>query len=143
MHVLVLGGTRFVGRAVTDQALAAGAEVTLFNRGLTAPELYPHLETVVGDRTADLSALAGRRFDLVVDCAGYYPEVVARSAAASRTRSTDTSSSPRSPSTPTRASRRSRAPRCSTTSPTAGARRRASRSCFRNMASARWSPGPG
>jgi 2'-hydroxyisoflavone reductase len=82
MHVLVLGGTRFVGRAVTDQALAAGAEVTLFNRGQTAPELYPELETVVGDRTVDLSALAGRRFDLVVDCAGYYPEVVARSAAA-------------------------------------------------------------
>ncbi|MEV4621950.1 NAD-dependent epimerase/dehydratase family protein [Asanoa sp. NPDC049573] len=84
MHVLVLGGTRFVGRAVTDQALAAGAEVTLFNRGQTAPELYPDLETVVGDRTVDLSALAGRRFDLVVDCAGYFPDVVARSASALR-----------------------------------------------------------
>ena len=80
MHLLVLGGTRFVGRAVTDQALAAGAEVTLFNRGQTAPELYPDLETVVGDRTVDLSALAGRRFDLVVDCAGYHPDVVTRSA---------------------------------------------------------------
>ena len=84
MHALVLGGTRFVGRAVVDAALSAGADVTLFNRGQTAPDLYPHLETVVGDRTADLSALAGRRFDLVVDCAGYLPEVVGRSAAALR-----------------------------------------------------------
>ncbi|SNQ46698.1 Nucleoside-diphosphate-sugar epimerase [Frankia canadensis] len=79
MHLLILGGTRFVGRAVVDAALAAGAEVTLFNRGRTAPGLYPHLETVLGDRTADLSALVGRHFDLVVDCAGYEPAVVARS----------------------------------------------------------------
>lgn len=82
MHVLVLGGTRFVGRAVVDAALTAGHEVTLFNRGLTNPGLYPQLETVIGDRTADLSALAGRRFDTVIDVAGYYPEVVARSARA-------------------------------------------------------------
>ena len=80
MHLLVLGGTRFVGRAVVDQALAIGATVTLFNRGRTAPDLYPHLETVHGDRAADLSALAGRRFDVVIDCAGYDPAVVALSA---------------------------------------------------------------
>src|ERR1700754_148834 len=84
MKLLVLGGTRFVGRAVVDQALAAGAEVTLFNRGQTAPGLYPDLETVHGDRTADLSALAGRRFDAVVDCAGYDPAVVALSTDALR-----------------------------------------------------------
>ncbi|CAO5191686.1 Nucleoside-diphosphate-sugar epimerase [Frankia sp. AiPs1] len=82
MHLLILGGTRFVGRAVVDAALAAGAEVTLFNRGLTAPGLFPQLETVLGDRSTDLSALAGRRFDLVIDCAGYEPAVVARSVAA-------------------------------------------------------------
>lgn len=82
MRLLVLGGTRFAGRAVVDQALALGAEVTLFNRGQTAPGLYPSLETVLGDRTADLSALAGRTFDLVVDCAGYDPAVVALSTGA-------------------------------------------------------------
>ncbi|NMO53193.1 NAD-dependent epimerase/dehydratase family protein [Actinoplanes sp. TBRC 11911] len=79
MHLLVLGGTRFVGRAVVDRALDAGAEVTLFNRGRTAPGLYPHVETVLGDRTADLSALAGRHFDAVIDCAAYDPAVVALS----------------------------------------------------------------
>jgi 2'-hydroxyisoflavone reductase len=84
MHLLVLGGTRFVGRAVVDRALQVGAEVTLFNRGQTAPELYPQLETVIGDRTADLSALAGRRFDAVIDCAAYDPAVVALSVDALR-----------------------------------------------------------
>ena len=43
MHLLVLGGTRFLGRAIVDAALAAGHEVTLFNRGLTNPTLYPRL----------------------------------------------------------------------------------------------------
>ena len=80
MHLLVLGGTQFVGRAVVDAAVAAGHEVTLFNRGRTNPGLYPHLETVFGDRTEDLSALHSRRFDVVVDVAGYHPDVVARSA---------------------------------------------------------------
>ncbi|MDG4825948.1 NAD-dependent epimerase/dehydratase family protein [Asanoa sp. WMMD1127] len=84
MRLLVLGGTRFVGRAVVDHALALGVEVTLFNRGQSAPGLYPQLETVIGDRTVDVDALAGRRFDLVVDCAGYGPGVVAISADALR-----------------------------------------------------------
>ncbi|MFC4072498.1 NAD-dependent epimerase/dehydratase family protein [Actinoplanes subglobosus] len=82
MRLLVLGGTRFAGRAVVEAALAAGHEVTLFNRGLTGPDLFPQVETVAGDRTADLSALDGRRFDVVIDPAGYHPDVVARSVAA-------------------------------------------------------------
>jgi 2'-hydroxyisoflavone reductase len=80
MHLLVLGGTRFVGRAVVDAALSAGHDVTLFNRGLTNPGLFPQLETVIGDRTEDLAALRGRQFDTVIDVAGYQPAVVARSA---------------------------------------------------------------
>ncbi len=39
--VLVLGGTRFVGRVLIERALAHGVEVTLFNRGLTNPSLFP------------------------------------------------------------------------------------------------------
>jgi 2'-hydroxyisoflavone reductase len=86
MHLLILGGTRFVGRAVVDEALAAGHTVTLFNRGQTDPSLYPALETVTGDRTVSLSLerLAGRRFDAVIDCAGYDPAVVSLSVAALR-----------------------------------------------------------
>lgn len=82
MRVLVLGGTRFVGRAVTDAALGRGDDVTLFNRGRTNPGLYPGLETITGDRAGDLSVLARRDWDVVVDVAAYDPAVVANSVAA-------------------------------------------------------------
>lgn len=86
LSLLVLGGTRFLGRALVEAALAEGHWVTLFNRGRTAPGLFPGVETVVGDRTVDLSALGGRRWDAVVDVAGYEPEVVRRSVEALRGR---------------------------------------------------------
>jgi 2'-hydroxyisoflavone reductase len=86
MRILVLGGTRFAGRAIVDAALGRGDTVTLFNRGRTNPGLYPGVETVVGDRTADLSPLAGRDFDAVIDVACYHPAVARVSAEAMRDR---------------------------------------------------------
>ena len=80
MRILVLGGTKFLGRAFVDAALARGHEVTLFNRGETNPELFPEVERVRGDRGGDLSALAGRVFDAVVDPSGYVPATVRASA---------------------------------------------------------------
>jgi 2'-hydroxyisoflavone reductase len=74
VRILVLGGTRFAGRAIVDAALGRGDAVTMFNRGQSNPGLYPGVETVIGDRTADLSALDGREFDAVVDVACYQPE---------------------------------------------------------------------
>lgn len=76
MRILVLGGTVFVGRHLTELACAAGHEVVHFNRGRTAPGLFPGVETVAGDRARDLGRLAGRRFDAVVDTSGYEPDVV-------------------------------------------------------------------
>jgi 2'-hydroxyisoflavone reductase len=73
MRILVLGGTRFAGRAIVDAALGRGDSVTLFNRGKSNPGLYPGVETVLGDRTVDLSALDGRDFDAVIDVACYDP----------------------------------------------------------------------
>ena len=82
MRLLVLGGTKFLGRPVVEAALARGNEVTLFNRGRANPELFPEAEKIRGDREQDLSALRGRRWD----CAAA---------------STATSMSRASPSTPT------------------------------------------
>ncbi len=82
MRILVLGGTRFLGRAVVDAALGRGDIVTLFNRGKSNPGLFPGVETVTGDRTADLSALDGRDWDAVIDVACYEPEVARLSAEA-------------------------------------------------------------
>lgn len=78
-RILVLGGTKFVGRAVVELALAAGHEVTLFNRGVTNPELFPEAEKLRGDRREDLGSLSDRSFDAVVDVAAYEPDVVRRS----------------------------------------------------------------
>ena len=80
MRLLVIGGTRFAGRALSAQALAAGHTLTLFHRGNTGAELFPEAEHLTGDRTVDLSALAGRQFDAVVDFCGYTPRAVERSA---------------------------------------------------------------
>jgi 2'-hydroxyisoflavone reductase len=71
MDLLVLGGTRFLGRHLTDAALAAGHRVTLFTRGKRGADLFPQAERLVGDRATDLEALRGRRWDAVVDTSGY------------------------------------------------------------------------
>ncbi len=76
MQILVLGGTQFLGRHTVDAALAQGHGVTLFNRGQTRPELFPEAEKLRGDRDGDLTALAGRSFDAVVDTSGYVPRIV-------------------------------------------------------------------
>ncbi|MCM2416312.1 NAD-dependent epimerase/dehydratase family protein [Streptomyces sp. RKAG290] len=77
MRILVLGGTSFVGRAVVNDALRTGAEVTLFGRGRTGPELFPNVPRRIGDRdTGDYTALRDDRWDAVVDVSGYVPRHV-------------------------------------------------------------------
>ena len=80
MRILILGGTVFLGRALVDAALARGHTLTLFNRGHSHPDLFPHVEQLHGDRSAGLEALQGRGWDAVVDTSGYVPRVVGASA---------------------------------------------------------------
>ena len=80
MRLLVLGGTKFLGRTVVESALARGHEVTTFTRGQTNPGLFPQVEALHGDRNGDLGALEGGRWDVVVDTSGYVPAVVRTSA---------------------------------------------------------------
>jgi 2'-hydroxyisoflavone reductase len=74
VKLLVLGGTKFLGRAAVDTALSRGHEVTLFNRGRTNPDLFPDVEKLHGDRSSDLSALSSGTWDAVVDTSAYVPE---------------------------------------------------------------------
>ena len=67
MKILVLGGTKFLGRAAVEAALAGGHEVTLFNRGTTNADLFPETERIRGDLAGDLGGLAGRDWDAAVD----------------------------------------------------------------------------
>jgi 2'-hydroxyisoflavone reductase len=80
MKLLILGGTRFVGRHITEAALRRGHAVTLFNRGQTAPELFPDADSLVGDRDGNLEPLRGRRWDAAIDVNGYLPRIVRASA---------------------------------------------------------------
>ena len=76
MQLLIIGGTRFLGRALVDEALVAGHSVTLFNRGQSNPGLYLDVEQIHGNRDGGLGVLAGRRWDAVIDTCGYVPRVV-------------------------------------------------------------------
>lgn len=80
MKLLILGGTRFVGRHLAAAALARHHEVTLFNRGRHSSEVLTGVETIHGDRNGDLAELRGRRWDAVVDACGYLPRAVRASA---------------------------------------------------------------
>ncbi|MBE0698310.1 MAG: NAD-dependent epimerase/dehydratase family protein [Anaerolineaceae bacterium] len=80
MRVLIIGGTRFLGRALVHSAQARGHELTLFNRGKSNPGLFPEIEQISGERMADLDLLRGRQWDAVIDTCGYEPAAVRLSA---------------------------------------------------------------
>lgn len=82
MNLLILGGTRFVGRHLAAAALSRHHQVTLFNRGRHSSEPFPGVETICGDRNSDLGKLQGRRWDAVVDTPGYLPRTVKAAAEA-------------------------------------------------------------
>lgn len=82
MKVLIIGGTSFVGRAISWSAWHHGHDIALFNRGTTPNDLPDSIERLRGDRQNDLSALAGRTFDVTIDVTAYRPSDVERLALA-------------------------------------------------------------
>ena len=83
MRILMLGGTGFVGRHITEAALDAGHDVTIFNRGQTNSDLFPQATRLTGDRsTGDLESLRGGEWAAVVDVNAYIPRVVREAVAA-------------------------------------------------------------
>jgi 2'-hydroxyisoflavone reductase len=81
MRLLVLGGTRFLGRAIVDEAISRGYDVTTFSRG-SSGHPRPGAEALYGDRTRpdDLRQLAGREWDAVIDTSVLAPAHVGASA---------------------------------------------------------------
>ena len=88
MRLLILGGTVFLGRALTDRAIARGHTVTHLHRGRSAGT-DRRVETLVCDRE-EIPFMRGidaaRTWDAVVDTCGFLPQVVCRSAEALRDR---------------------------------------------------------
>jgi 2'-hydroxyisoflavone reductase len=80
LRILILGGTGFIGPHLVRAVLARGHTPVLFNRGRTQPQMfveqYAGLESLVGDRSGDISALSGGRWDAVIDDSGYTPDQV-------------------------------------------------------------------
>ena len=79
MNVLIVGGTRYMGRVVVQNLLERGDSVTVFSRGNTKPDWWDRIEHIPGDRTdrADFkSKLAGKFFDAVIDTQAYKREDV-------------------------------------------------------------------
>jgi nucleoside-diphosphate-sugar epimerase len=71
MRVVVIGGTRFVGRAIVEDLAAAGHELLLVHRGMLEPEGMPealHLHTERADITSHSGELAEFRPDAAIDC---------------------------------------------------------------------------
>lgn len=73
MKVLIIGGTRFVGRHIAQAFVASGASVTLFNRGNAYGDPIAGVSFVHGDRKSDLHRLGDATWDAVVDTCAYVP----------------------------------------------------------------------
>ena len=75
MKILILGGTGFVGRILTENLVNSGLSPVLFNRGKRNPDIFPELRKIKGDReTDDIKKIAGEQWDAVVDFSGQFPD---------------------------------------------------------------------
>lgn len=69
MNILILGGSRFIGKAIAQQAAAAGHEVTLFNRGKTLAESsFAHIQGDLAELEHFKARFASLQPDVVVHC---------------------------------------------------------------------------
>ncbi len=80
LKILVLGGTQLIGPPLVEYAMKRGHTVTLFNRGKTNTHLFPDVEKLKGDRKDNLTALEGRKWDVVIDNSASVPRWVRESA---------------------------------------------------------------
>jgi len=80
MDFLIIGGTKFLGRALAEEITNQGHTLTLFHRGQTSPDFMPNADRILGDRETDLKNLGERTWDVVIDTCGYFPRLVQLSA---------------------------------------------------------------
>jgi 2'-hydroxyisoflavone reductase len=78
MKILVLGGSRFLGRTFVEAAQKQNHEVTIFNRG-NQNEGFKDVEIITGDRFGNLNEIKNRYWDAVLDTSGFIPSSVVKS----------------------------------------------------------------
>jgi len=79
MNVLVLGGTRFLGRNIVETLATGGHAVTCFHRGTSPCRLPSGVRELFGNRDEPLPATLDQAWEAVVDVSGQQPAQVARS----------------------------------------------------------------
>ncbi|MFC7670303.1 hypothetical protein ACFQT0_25275 [Hymenobacter humi] len=84
MKLLLIGGTKFLGRHLVGAAQARQHDVTIFHRGHHSSAGLEGIEEIRGDRNEDLSQLQGRQWDAIIDTCGYLPQTVKAAAEALR-----------------------------------------------------------
>jgi 2'-hydroxyisoflavone reductase len=78
LKILVLGGSRFLGRTFVEEAQGQNHEVTILNRG-NQNEGLKDVEIITGDRLGDLKEIKNRYWDAVLDTSGFIPSSVLKS----------------------------------------------------------------
>jgi nucleoside-diphosphate-sugar epimerase len=71
LRIIVLGGTRFIGRAIVEELAGAGHRLLLVHRGVLEPDGLPeaeHLHTERADLFSHRSELAAFQPDAAIDC---------------------------------------------------------------------------
>ena len=79
MDVLIIGGTGYIGKIVTELLLERSDNVTIFSRGSSRPYWWSQIEHITGDREDPSSFaqnLKGRKFDCVIDTQAFKKEDV-------------------------------------------------------------------
>ncbi|MEM1320573.1 MAG: NAD-dependent epimerase/dehydratase family protein [Bacteroidota bacterium] len=86
--ILIIGGTQFVGRAITEKLVRDGRfELHLFNRGKTNPDIFPQVKKFKGDRyTDDIYQIEEEHWDVIIDVTAYHPDALLRTLSAVKDR---------------------------------------------------------
>ncbi|MBE2226238.1 MAG: NAD-dependent epimerase/dehydratase family protein, partial [Ignavibacteria bacterium] len=73
--ILILGGTGFVGRILTENLIKLDIHPVLFNRGKRSPGIFPELRHITGDRLnfEEIKQIAGESWDVVIDFSCMFP----------------------------------------------------------------------
>ncbi|MBC8755066.1 NAD-dependent epimerase/dehydratase family protein [Kordia sp. YSTF-M3] len=74
--ILIIGGTNFIGRNLIEKLSATKKyDVTIFNRGITNPELFPKIKRIIGDRnSSDVKRIHQTNWDYIIDLSCYFPQ---------------------------------------------------------------------
>ena len=76
MRVLIVGGTRFVGRAIAEQLIRDGHDVSVLHRGQSEAAGVDGAVNLIADREGDLAVLATGEWDATIDVSAYRPNHV-------------------------------------------------------------------